>query len=433
MLYVSFILPPSNNAKPFRQVPLTSLYLLTVLKDTFGLQVDVSVIDLRGVNHDSLRFYIPERDVYFYTITSPEWEDALEVLGLVRSLYPQARHVAGGIHVFLFQEEALRHFDSISIGEGEVTIVDMISDLLHGRELRKTYSHTSPTEPNDYPYPDRSLLPKPAVVQTGLLPSVHASLIGTDVLFSRWCPFQCAFCATITMGKTVFRSPSNIEAEIEYLKREYGVQALVVKDDNGIPFQHGVAPAYLRAIARTNVKWRGQSRANEILEEHVRLAAESGCTDIAVGIESASQRVLKIIDKRIDLDAAKRYIGLLKQYGIGVRVLLILGLPGEDVDIYQQTIDFVAEVQPTSVVLALFSPYPGSPIAQHPEHYGMRLIDHEYRQMRNYFGRLDKDEKPRMFYEYLPEGPWGKALPNATILRYYEELQTIFREQGLNF
>jgi radical SAM superfamily enzyme YgiQ (UPF0313 family) len=224
-----------------------------------------------------------------------------------------------------------------------------------------------------------------------------------------------------------------IEREIEYLKSFYGIKALVVKDDNGIPFQKSVAPSFLEAIGRTNIKWRGQSRANGIPESTVKLAAESGCTDIAVGIESASEKVLGIINKRLDLNEAKKYVGLLKKYNIGARLLLILGLPGEEKDIYQKTLDFVNETDPTSVVLALFSPYPGSPITLDPAKYCIRLIDHEYRNMRNYFGRLNKEEKPKMFYEYTETAHWGIPLRNETILRYYEDLQTIFRDRGLNF
>jgi hypothetical protein len=42
---------------------------------------------------------------------------------------------------------------------------------------------------------------------------------------------------------------------------------LVLKDDNGIPFQKNIVRPFLEAIAKTNVKWRGQSRANGIKGE----------------------------------------------------------------------------------------------------------------------------------------------------------------------
>ena len=68
-----------------------------------------------------------------------------------------------------------------------------------------------------------------------------------------------------------------------------------------------------------------------------------------------------------------------------------------------------------------------------PEKYGIKLLPHNYKQLRNYFGRLDKSEKPQLFYKYDEITPWGKSLPNDTILKYYSDLQDIFREKGLNF
>jgi len=435
MLNIGFVLPPTTNAKPFRQVPLTSLYLLSILEQKFGDKINVSEIDLRGVKEENLIFYVPEKDVYFYTVMSPEWEDVKKVREEIKKAYPKAKHVAGGVHVYLFQEDCLKVFDSISIGAGEITAVEIVEDLLHQKELKRIYKyeHIGKIDLNDYPIPSRKFLPKTSIVQTGLLVGKNSSLLTTDVLFSRWCPFHCAFCVNITFGKTKFRSPKNIEDEIEYLKSEYKIQALVLKDDNGIPIQKDIARPFLEAVARTNIKWRGQSRANGIPEEIVKLAAESGCTDIAIGIESASPRVLKAINKKIDLNEAKNYIRLLKKYGIGVRLLLIMGLPGEDEKIYSEMLEFVNETEPTSVVLSLFSPYPGSPIMSAPEKYGVELLPHEYKQLRNYFGRLDKSERPQLFYKYKEITPWGKSLSNETILQYYADLQDIFRERGLNF
>lgn len=435
MLSIGFILPPSTNAKPFRQVPLTSLYLLTILQEKFGSKIDVSTIDLRGVKEDSIPFYVPEKDIYFYTVMSPEWEDVTHVHKMIKNMYPHSKHIAGGVHVYLYQENSLKMFDSISIGAGEITIIEIVADLLAGKELKQIYEFEklSTIDINNYPIPLRSFLPKAAVAQTGLLVGKNYNLLTSDVLFSRWCPFHCAFCVNITFGKTKFRSPKLMEEEIEYLKKEYKVEALVLKDDNGIPVQRDIARPFLEAIARTNIKWRGQSRANGIPEEMVKLAAESGCTDIAIGIESASPKVLKAIDKKIDLNEAKKYIQLLKKYNIGARLLLIMGLPGEDENIYSKMLNFVNETEPTSVVLSLFSPYPGSPMMNNPKKYGIKLLQHKYKQLRNYFGRLDKNEKPELFYKYDEVTPWGKSLPNETILSYYADLQDIFRDRGLNF
>ena len=434
MLDIGFILPPTNNAKPFRQVPLTSLYLLTILEDRFGDKIKLSEIDLRGIKSEDLKFYIPEKDIYFYTIMTPEWEDIISIRNIIKENYPKSKNIAGGIHVYLYPDECLKYFDSLSIGDGEITIINIINDVLNNK-LDGIYTHDPKNiiDLNNYPYPQRKFLPKTTIVQTGLLVGNNSRLYTSDVLFSRWCPFKCAFCVNITHGPTKFRSPENIRLEIEYLKRDYNINALVLKDDNGIPWQKDIAKPFLEAIASCNVSWRGQSRANGITEDIVKLAAKSGCTDIAVGIESASPKVLKLVNKGIDLTEAKKYIRLLKKYGIGARLLLIMGLPGEDENIYNQMLDFINETEPTSVVLSLFSPYPGSPMYKNKDKYGIELLNHNYNELRNYFGRLDPNEKTKMFFKYKEQTPWGYTLSNTQIIENYDKLQTILREKGLNF
>ena len=74
MLYIGFVLPPDfENHEPFRNQPLTSLYLMTILEEKFGDKVSLSLIDLRGIRKESVRYYLPEMDVYFYTAMSQEY------------------------------------------------------------------------------------------------------------------------------------------------------------------------------------------------------------------------------------------------------------------------------------------------------------------------------------------------------------------------
>ena len=105
----------------------------------------------------------------------------------------------------------------------------------------------------------------------------------------------------------------------------------------------------------------------------VRLAKEAGCTDIALGIESACQDVLKTINKRIDLNKAKDYIRLLKKTGIGVRLHFIIGLPNEPEDIVERTLAFVDETEPGSVLLSILCPLPGSEFFEYPERFGINI------------------------------------------------------------
>lgn len=422
-----------QNEKPFRIDPLGPLYLLTILEEEFGDRLKLSYIDLRGVEEDSIIYHIPELDIYLHYVTTPEIAEIQRIITSVRRIYPKALHLAGGPHTNIFPEESLKIFDAICIGEGEEIIKQMIHDIFNNN-LKKTYRQTSIIDINAYPFPLRKYLPKSAIVDVGMLSRKHYDLLGTTVLFSRGCPFGCHFCSNQYKGATRVRSPEWIKKEIEYLKKEYRIHALLLKDDQGIHTNRKVARGMLEAIGQTNILWRGQSRANGVHPETVHLAKETGCVEVAVAIESVSQRALDIMNKNIDLVKAKEYFKVLRQEDLDIKLLLILGLPGEPKDIAQQTINFIEEVQPSNVSLSILCPIPGSEIWNNPQRFGMKINpDVPFEKYLFAFGRFDEDEKTPHFFEYEKITPFGEGMSMKEIIANHETVQTYLRERKINF
>jgi radical SAM superfamily enzyme YgiQ (UPF0313 family) len=225
-----------------------------------------------------------------------------------------------------------------------------------------------------------------------------------------------------------------IGEEIEYLKREYQVQALLFKDDQAIHTNPELSRRVLEAIGRTDILWRGQSRANGIHPETVRLAKQTGCVEIAVAIESVSQRALDIMNKKIDLVKAKEYFKVLRKEEIEIKLLLILGLPGEPKDIAWQTINFIEEVQPSNVSLSILCPIPGSEIWNNPERFGMK-IDRTvpFEKYMFAFGRFDGEEKAPHFFEYEKTTPFGEGMSMDEIIANHETVQAYLRTKRINF
>src|SRR3989344_6767140 len=93
----SFILPIHRRNRPsFKNQPLGSLYLLTVLEQEFKDKIEPSLIDLRGLSTDNFIFHIPERDIYFYSVSTIESPEVQDMVRKIREVYPRAKHVAGG-------------------------------------------------------------------------------------------------------------------------------------------------------------------------------------------------------------------------------------------------------------------------------------------------------------------------------------------------
>lgn len=431
---IGFIIPCDfHNYRPFRNQPLNALYFLTILEKQFGEDVELSLIDLRGVNKDDAIYYVPENDIYLYSVATIDFLESIRMVQEIRVVYPKARHIAGGIHINIYHQECAKLFDVIAIGEGEDIIVEIIKDAFASK-LKNVYTESRQVNINHYPYPDRKFLPKTAVVDRGLLNGEYKEMLGTTSLFSRGCMYKCDFCANLTQSALRLRTPELIVEEIEYLKRDYGVQALAMKDDTIISFHQETARKTLKAIQTTGIIWRGNSRASGYSKEILKLAKESGCVDLAVGVESVSQEALSNINKKLDLKKAKEFLKWMNEVGIGIRLNLIIGLPGEPKDIVKKSIEFIKEIQPSSVLLSILTPVPGSKMFQHPEKFGIKMYPNvSFSQLFGLAGRFDDSEKPSMVFEYEPHTPFGESMPNEEIINNYIELQAYLRENSLTF
>jgi len=420
------------NADPYRNQPLTIIYLLTYLEKHFGDRLDLSMIDLRGLSEEDFLYHTPEKDIYLYTLTTLDFNEAERLVGQLRDVYPHAKHIAGGPHITLFPQDGERVFDAIALGEAESSIIDLINDIFKS-ELKPVYQQGILSDLQTTPIPSRKWLPESSVTIKGLLNKDYLHHKGTSTLFSRGCPFDCHFCSNLEKGSVRYMPYDTITKEIEYLKSEYGVEVLALKDDNGIPVGRKYARPWLEAIGKAGVKWRGQSRATGVTEDMVKLAKDSGCVEIAVGLETVTPKSMAILNKPLNLNEAKKYLLTLQKHGIGIRIHIIVGLPGEPENVVERTLDFADEFGVNSVLLSLLSPLPGTEMYNHPENFGIKNITRNWDDFRVAFGSFDEDERPKMTFEYNNDTPWGKGKSCEEIVDNYLQLQEAFRGQDRKF
>lgn len=439
MLKIGFILPSSDYLHdPFKGDPHTHFQILTTLENHFGNRVELLLIDLRAIKKEFAIRHVPECDLYLYSVYTLDYHEQTALVESLRQHYPRARHIAGGPHTNTFAEQCLQIFDSIILGDGEHCIVRLVEDCMNSVP-RTVYKQEAHIDINVFPPPLRRYLPKSTIARKNMMTlktkQGYNELLGTTTLFSRGCPYACAFCAMprvkgLNQGIR-YRDARLIEEEIEYLKHGYCIQGINILDEIGIPLNRKKAISTLEAIGRTGIVWRGQCRVDGISPELAKLARESGCVAMGLGVESASQRVLDIINKKIDVQRAKETIRVLKQNDIETRIYMILGLPGEPDDIVKRTEDFIQETSPDLVYLSLFTVRPGTEVYNHPEKFGIKKIDMDWGKTMHMFGRFEH-ETPTLTFEYERQSPWGVAPKPEKVISNYIELQTKLREQGLS-
>ena len=440
MLNIGFIFPSSEYLfDPFKGDPHTHFQILTVLESHFGNKHNLTLIDLRGIKKEFALYHIPECDVYLHSVYTLDYNEQLSIVKNLRDRYPKAKHIAGGPHVNVFQEECLKTFDALILGDGDETIIRVITDIMN-LKLKKIYRHEGvPVNINKYHYPWRKYLPESAVAKRGLMALKNRKglekLLSTTVLFSRGCMHSCSFCSMphikVDNLGVRFRTPELIESEIEYLKRDYYMEGINLLDEIGIPVSRNKAIPHLEAIGRTGIVWRGQCRVDGITPETAEMARESGCIALGMGVESVSQRSLDMINKKMKVERAREAISLLKKNGIEARVYMIIGLPGEPEDIVEQTWSFIKETGPELVYLSLFAVRPGTDVYENPERYGIKSINKDWDNTMHLFNRFD-DEMPKLTFEYKEQAPWGKGFNSERIINNFLELQSRIKELNLN-
>ena len=410
--------------------PLWELYYATLIEERCsGTAVDV--VDLRHSAAQVPDFTIGERDIYFYWIMKSA--DAPEIYKLVRTLqqrYPMSVHIAGGTHVENCPEECGKIFHSIFLGTAEDLIIQALSDWQSGK-LDSRYTASAGFPFRDYAHARRAFLPSDSIVNRDHFKQ-HGDYLGTGVYFSRGCSFRCRFCVYNRPGKFEYRTGTQITAEIEYLKHEYAIQAVNLRDEVCIPVNRKLASEYLEAIGNGGIIWRGQTVPFGD-ENMVRLARDSGCVELAIGVESAdSDRVLEISNKpSTSLDQSRRYIELLKKYGIKVKVCLVMGLPGESESVLERTLLFLEEVEPDFVSVSAFDPVPGSEFFNRRKEFGIIQIDDDHAKHSHLVYRYGDSEEIGLPFQYADDAEWGRPLRHNVILENLKTVQSYLRHRNM--
>lgn len=428
MLNIAVVVPSWHYwTDPLKLQPLWELYYATFLRER-DPDLNVEVLDLRDQPKD---VDLPEKDIYFYWIMKSA--DAPELYGLVEKTkrqYPLGAHIAGGNHVDHLTEECMGVFDASIVGSGEELILEALADH-RAHHLQPVYRSNQIFHFASYLFPQRDFLPDHKIVHDKHFYQ-YGSIPGTSVYFSRGCVFHCSFCVYNNPNRFELRRPDQITAEIRYLKERYGVKGVNLRDEVCIPVNRKEAVAMFEAIAAENIVWRGQTTPLGS-EEILKLAKQSGCLELALGVESVeSDKVLKLSNKpNSSIDSIRRYIETLKKYDIKVKVCLIFGLPGETNQVVEKTIRFIEEVEPDFVAVSGLDVVPGSVFHKHAKGLGIKSIEPDLSKHAHLMYRFGDDEEVGLPFEYEKITPWGPSLTREEIANNIKQIQRYLRERGM--
>jgi radical SAM superfamily enzyme YgiQ (UPF0313 family) len=211
------------------------------------------------------------------------------------------------------------------------------------------------TDVTTAPFPAYDLLPSIAPYHTGVF-SDHFAMIQT----SRGCPFGCSFCA-YAEEKYRPRPHEHVSEELRWLRDKFGVRNVLYFDDLlALNSKRTLELAETLVRDKVGQEWVCCTRANLTDVASLKMMRKSGCKELAVGIESGSEAILKGINKGVSKDDIRACASACKEAGVLFYGMTIVGLPGETEGTWRETIDFIKEIDPFYTQFCFSTPFPNT-------------------------------------------------------------------------
>ena len=184
----------------------------------------------------------------------------------------------------------------------------------------------------------------------------------TNVVASRGCPYGCNWCAKpISGNKFQVRQPKAVVAEIWELKHIHQVQHIWFGDDIFALNRRWVEEFADEMQARDCVlPFKIQSRADLMSESVVNALQRAGCTEVWMGVESGSQKILNAMGKGLRILTVREARARLAAVGIRACYFLQFGYPGEAWPEILETLEFVRSTHPDDIGVSVSYPLPGT-------------------------------------------------------------------------
>lgn len=321
-------------------------------------------------------------------------------------------NVFGGPHPTFFPEFALADgVDAIVRGEGEEAMLDIMNSIgpqgilndtipnvvtRVGGRLKENPVRPLPDDIDIYPLPDRTL---------------YKDVNGLGdrgvqrVITARGCPYLCSFCFQDSMrrlykgkGKPLrVRSINAVIRECCQVRDIYGARTIYFADD-----AFGLDKKWMYAFlerykSEVCLPFICLVRADVIASDcdYANALADANCQSVFFGIETGNEYLRNaVLKKNLSNDQIRTAAKRIHDAGIKFRTYNILGLPDETLEDAFGTIELNIEIKADYPWCSIFSPYPGTKLAEYAETRGYIAPDFDYSQLSESFFVASKLKLP---------------------------------------
>ncbi|MBI4243559.1 MAG: B12-binding domain-containing radical SAM protein, partial [Planctomycetes bacterium] len=374
--------------------PFAPMYLGSVL---FEAGHEVKIVDVFPT--DTLDYCQVVEDfspqVVGITVLTTNFLVIKNIIANLRSRMPKVKIVVGGIHPTVLPEESIFILDSdfAIVGEGENALAKLCENLENNSR--------SFSIPGVF-YRDGDRLVEPPsryaeVVDVDKLPMLNYDLVNMErylgypgyirgilqnrimvMICGRGCPGRCSFCNSheIYGRKIRKRSIGLLREEIAFLIKRYKIRGIYFSDETlTIPKRWFVEACEM--LQEFNLPWGCATRISLANSETLTMMRNAGCTQIDFGVESGSNKILRLMHKGHTAEMAKEVFANCEKLGIRTMGSFIIGNVGESFVDAMETVQILDEIKPNFSIFSFLTPFPGTGIYDfaieknliHPKYY----------------------------------------------------------------
>lgn len=318
-------------------------------------------------------------DIIAISLLSTEHGWLCEVVPRIRTVFPAATILAGGIHAILYPEEilAIPGIDFVCTGEGEETLPALCHALSTGRTFNGIRGI-------GYRDGDAVIINERAP----LLPDLNGCREDRSVYYrryemlrndelkqfiaSRGCPYRCTFCFNerlnslfpVQGNRVRMKSVRQLIEEIEAARSFAPMSSLFFADDLFASDKKWLKEFGELYRQRINIPFMCLIRADRMDEETAGLLKDAGCHTVSFGVESGNEKLrTTLLNKQITDEQIIRCAAVLHRQGIRIQTSNMFCLPDETLNDALQTIRINIRIKADFVFTPLFMPFPDTRLA----------------------------------------------------------------------
>ncbi|HEX8031864.1 MAG TPA: cobalamin-dependent protein [Vicinamibacterales bacterium] len=370
---------PWSTPSPKKPLPMSLLAVGSLLEGRF----DYRIVD-GNLESDPVAVILalaekqPLTAIAVTVMPGPQLRAAVNSCRQLKRMLPAVPIVWGGYFPSQHAEACLSEstVDICVIGQGEQTLLELVTALRDGTSLSAIAGLTYRTNGGIQKTPPRALMPLDEMPDWPYhrLPMAryfHKHYLGDRVAThhsSFGCPFACNFCAVVGIAnrKWVAQSPERVGRVLQKFRDEYRADAVQFHDMDFF-ISESRTQAIAERLAPLGMAWWALGRVDELMryrESTWAAMKRSGLKMVFCGAESGSTEMLRRMNKggTASADLTIELGARMKAYGVVPEFSFVVGNPPDPEADLAQTLTFIRRIKEvnaaTEIILYVYSPVP---------------------------------------------------------------------------